>query len=99
MHPEHIGETIAMGRTGAHWRSHKKKLVPDVKAVLWEAGMQLVTIEHVYPQWRHLRVMYPDHQRPGILTMGDTQEGAFDEDSTVIWRTNYLKYVQVAKVK
>ena len=99
MHPEHIGETIAIGRTGQHWRSQKKKLVPDVKGVQWEAGMQLVTIEHVYPQWRHLRVMFPDQQRPGILTLGDTQEGAFDEDATVIWKTNYLKYVEVGNVK
>ncbi|KAG0594702.1 hypothetical protein M758_UG101300 [Ceratodon purpureus] len=59
--------------------------------------MQLVTIEHVYPQWTHVIPMYPNQQREGIRTMQDVLDGAFAEDLTILWNTSYINYVQAAK--
>ncbi|KAG0595201.1 hypothetical protein M758_UG148600 [Ceratodon purpureus] len=97
MHPDHQNETVALGQSGPHWNSKKTKNVPNVSGVPWEPGMQLVTIEHVYPQWSHVIPMYPDKQRQGLQTMADAMNGEFAEDSTILWRTNYLNYVQAAK--
>ena len=91
MHPDHVNETIAIGRTGQHWKNQKNKLIPGTSKVAWENKMQLVTIDYVYPQWTGVIPMYPGMQREGINTMGDIVQAAFDEDSTIIWRTNYLK--------
>ena len=97
MHPDHQNETVALGQTGPHWKNPKTKNVPIVSGVQWEAGMQLVTIEHVYPQWSHVLPLYPDKQRQGLLTMADAVNGKFAEDSTILWRTNFLNYVQAVK--
>ena len=60
--------------------------------------MQQVTIEHVYPEWVHTRVLYPDHQREGIVTLCDALKGEFAEDVTILWQTRYLNFVEVSKV-
>lgn len=96
LHPDHQNKTIALGRCGPHWRSYKKKLVPNVKGVSWEHGMQQVTIEHVYPEWAHTKVLYPDHQREGIVTISDAMRGEFAEDATILWETRYLNFVEVS---
>ena len=98
LHPEHQNKTIALGRCGPHWRSTKKKLVPGVEGVPWEHGMQQVTVEHVYPEWSQSKVLYPDHQRQGINTIGDALKGDFAEDATILWQSRYLNYVEVSKV-
>ena len=97
MHPDHQNEIVALGQSGPHWNSKKTKNVPNVSGMPWEPGMQLVTIEHVYPQWSHVIPMYPDKQRQGLQTMADAMNGEFAEDSTILWRTNYLNYVQASK--
>lgn len=97
MHPDHQNETIALGQSGPHWKSHKTKHVPNVSGVLWESDMQQVTIEHVYPQWAHIVPLYRDQQRQGIQCMHDVFNGKFAEDATIIWRTNYLTYIQGGK--
>ena len=98
LHPEHQNKTIALGRCGSHWRSYKKKTIASIEGVLWEHGMQLVTIEHVYPEWSQSKVLYPDNQRHGITTIGDALKGDFAEDATILWHTRYLNYVEVSKV-
>ena len=60
--------------------------------------MQLITIEHVYPEWAGTKVLYPDHQRDGIISIGDALKGDFSEDATILWETRYLNYVEVSKV-
>ena len=64
----------------------------------WETSMQQVTIDYVYPQWARVIPMYPELQREGIQTMRDIANAAFDEDNTLIWRTNYLKYIVLDKI-
>ena len=60
--------------------------------------MQQVTIEHVYPEWAQVCVLYPDHQREGIVTLSDALKGEFAEDATILWQTRYLNLVEVSKV-
>lgn len=98
MHPDHVNETIAIGRSGPSWKNQKTKLIPNGPGVPWEPRMQQVTIDYVYPQWAAVIPMYPEMQREGINTMGDIANAAFDEDSTLIWRTNYLKYIVLDKI-
>ena len=97
LHPDHPNETIALGQTSSHWKSNKTKFVPNVSGVLWENGMQQVTVEHVYPQWTHVIPLYPDQQREGLQNMGEVLKGDYAEDSTILWKTRFLNYVQVAK--
>ena len=99
LHPDHPEETIGLGRTGPHWRSHKKGTVPNVHGVPWEFGMQQVTVDHIYPQFMKSKVMYPGQHRSGIETISDALTGEFAEDATVVWKTNYLKLVEVGGVK
>lgn len=61
-------------------------------------GMQQVTIEHVYHEWAHTKVLYPDHQREGINTISDAMRGKFDEDATILWETRYLNFVEVSTI-
>lgn len=98
LHPDHQNKTIALGQCGPHWRSYKKKCVPNMKGVSWEHGMQQVTIEHVYPGWEQTKVLYPNLQRDGITNIGDAMRGEFAEDATILWQTRYLNYVEVSKV-
>ena len=60
--------------------------------------MQLVTIEHVHPEWEDTPVLYPDHQRQGILTIADALKGDFNEDATILWKTRFLNLVEATKV-
>ena len=69
-----------------------------MKGVLWEPGMQQVTIEHVYPEWSQTRVLYPDHQREGIVTVGDALKGDFNEDATILWQTRFLNLIGVSRI-
>ena len=64
-----------------------------MKGVLWETGMQQVTIDHVYPQFSHVEVLYPNHQRQGIVKVTDALDGEFAEDATIVWKTTHLKLV------
>ena len=97
LHPDHPNQTIALGQTGTHWKNTRNKFVPNVTGVLWEYGMQQVTVEHVYPEWGGVIPLYRDQQREGIHKMGDVLNGEFAEDSTILWNTRYLNYVQAAK--
>ena len=98
LHPHLQNTTVALGRCGQHWRSNKKKLVPHIQGVSWQHGMQLVTIEHVYPEWAQTPVLYPDQQRDGIVTLADALTGDFNEDATILWQTRLLNLVEVSKV-
>ena len=99
LHPEHPNEAVGLGRSGPHWRSQKQKLVPNVKGIEWEFGMQQVTVEHIYPQYASTKVLFADRQREGIETLSDALNGEFAEDSTILWRSTYLRNVEVSKVK
>ena len=61
--------------------------------------MQQVTVDHVYPQFMKAKVMYPEQQRAGIETISDALTGEFAEDATLLWKTNYLKFVEVGGLK
>ena len=99
LHPDHPGKTIALARAGPHWRSYKKGFVPNVKGVSWEYGMQQITIDHVYPEFSQAKVLFGEKQRDGIATISDALSGEFSEDATILWKTRYINYVEVCKVK
>ena len=94
LHPEFPNETIGIGKSGPSWRANKKTWIPNVDGVSWEPGMQQVKIDHVYPQYADVSVLNPTHQRPGILKMSDALDGQYVEDSTIVWQTRYLNYVE-----
>ena len=52
--------------------------------------MQQVTIDHVYPEWAQVKLLFPDQQREGIKVLMDAMQGEFKEDATVIWRSDFL---------
>ena len=94
LHPDYPNETIAVGKTGPHWRSSKTKVwIPNVPNVHWEPGMQQVTIDHIYPQYMDVELLHPAQQRQGIQKLSDALDGAFAEDATVVWKTRFLKLV------
>ena len=51
--------------------------------------MQQVTIDHVYPEYANVAVLYPEHQRQGIVKVTDALDGEFAEDATIVWKTLY----------
>ena len=56
--------------------------------------MQQVTINHVYPEYTGASILYPNHQREGIVKMSDALDGQFAEDLTVVWKSSYLSLVE-----
>ena len=64
LHPDFPNETIGIGKSGPSWRSMKNKVwIPNVGEVAWEPGMQQVTLDHIYPQYRDVEVLHQNHQR------------------------------------
>ena len=61
--------------------------------------MQQITIDHVYPEFSQTKVLYNEKQREDIATISDALNGEFSEDATILWKTRYINYVEVCKVK
>lgn len=56
-------------------------------------------IDHVYLQYENTKLLFEDHQPKGIMTMSTVMNGEFVEDTTIMWQTNYMWFIEIAKLK
>ncbi|KAG0594973.1 hypothetical protein M758_UG127700 [Ceratodon purpureus] len=95
LHPHFPNKTIGIGKSEPSWRSKQNKVwIPNFGEVVWELGMQQVALDHVYPQYRDIEVLHQNHQGEGIMKMSRSMDGPFDEDTTIVWKTSFLKLVE-----